>query len=67
MQVFIGSHLPLYCKLLLSNFLSQQQGFTFLLAKKMLRSRLKKGGSGQQKNRFRLHPKREGAGSETLL
>ena len=54
MQVFIGSHLPLYCKYLLSNFLSQQQGFPFLLAKKMLRSRLRRGGSGQQKNRFRL-------------
>ena len=49
-------------KLLLSHVLSQQQGFPFLLAKKYAfraRAALKKAalGSGQQKNRLRLHPK----------
>ena len=61
MQVFFGSHL------LLSHVLSQQQGFPILLAKRCSRSRSrpKKAapalGSGQQKNRLRLHPKSGGS------
>ena len=62
MQVFLD-HIYSY-KLLLSHVLWQHKAFLFYLSKKAAGAALKKAapdlGSGQIKNRLRLHPKSGG-------